>query len=111
LKKRWSSRGTSPLRIRRRATCRDWLRYQPESDLAGWYRARYGETSKRSKRVGIVAVARKLLIALWRYATQGVVPAGAKFKADSHKMGVPKPRGANKTKLAKIQAAQQAAVA
>jgi len=56
-------------------------------------------------------VARKLLIALWRYATQGVVPAGAKFKADSHKMGVPKPRGANKTKLAKIAAALQPAVA
>jgi len=79
---------------------------------ANGVRRSYSATApKRSKRVGIVAVARKLLIALWHYATQGVVPAGAKFKAEGHKFDVPKPRGANKTKLAKIQAALQPAVA
>jgi transposase len=51
-----------------------WLHYQPESALAQWYRRRFGEGSKRVRRIGIVALARKLLIALWRYVEQGVVP-------------------------------------
>lgn len=57
-----------------------WVRWQPTSALTQWYRQRFG-TGKRSRRIGIVALARKLLIALWRYATQGVVPAGAALKA------------------------------
>jgi len=57
-----------------------WLRFQPESDLSKWFQARYGPGSRRSRRVGIVAVARKLLIALWRYLETGVVPAGAVLK-------------------------------
>jgi transposase len=58
-----------------------WLRLQPASDLAQWYMRRFGNTgSKRSKRIGIVALARKLLVALWRYLHDGVVPAGARFK-------------------------------
>ena len=57
-----------------------WLRWQPHSALARWYQERFS-TGKRTRKVGIVALARKLLIALWRYATQGVVPAGAMLKA------------------------------
>ena len=57
----------------------NWVRWQPLSALTQWYRARFG-TGKRARRRGIVAVARKLLIALWRYVTTGVVPAGATLK-------------------------------
>jgi transposase len=58
----------------------NWVRWQPDSALTRWYRARFG-TGKRARRIGIVALARKLLIALWRYATQGVVPEGAILKS------------------------------
>ena len=58
----------------------NWVRWQPESALTRWYRERFG-TGKRARRIGIVAVARRLLIALWRYATQGVVPEGAVLSA------------------------------
>lgn len=57
-----------------------WIRWQPDSPLTRWYLARFG-ASRRARRIGIVAVARKLLIALWRYATTGVVPSGARLKA------------------------------
>jgi len=57
-----------------------WLRYQPESELSKWFQERYGPGSRRSRRVGIVALGRKLLIALWRYLETGVVPAGAVLK-------------------------------
>jgi transposase len=53
-----------------------WLRYQPGSDLAVWFRERVGTLSGRTRRIAIVAMARKLLIALWRYVETGVVPAG-----------------------------------
>lgn len=60
----------------------DWLRLQPASELSQWYMRRFGNTgSKRTKRIGIVALARKLLVALWRYLHDGVMPAGAVFKA------------------------------
>lgn len=59
-----------------------WLRYQPESRLAKWYAEKYADDSSRSRRVGIVALARKLLVALWRYADQGVVPDGALLKGE-----------------------------
>lgn len=58
-----------------------WLRYQPNSALSLWFAARTQGASKRGKRVMIVAVARRLAIALWRYLAQGVVPQGAQFKA------------------------------
>jgi transposase len=58
-----------------------WLRHQPDSALSVWFRARVGQGRGRIRRIAIVALARKLLVALWRYATQGVVPAGAAFKA------------------------------
>ena len=54
-----------------------WLRYQPESGLAQWFRGRVGELQGRTRRIAIIAMARKLLIALWRFITAGVVPEGA----------------------------------
>jgi transposase len=59
-----------------------WLRYQPDSALSQWFRARVrGNDTRRYRKITIVAMARKLLIALWRYVTQGVLPEGAVFKA------------------------------
>ena len=58
----------------------NWVRWQPQSALTRWYQANFGK-GKRARRIGIVAVARKLVIALWRYVTAGVVPAGAILKA------------------------------
>jgi transposase len=58
-----------------------WLRHQPGSELSTWFRTRVGQRRGRIRRIAIVALARKLLVALWRYATQGFVPAGAEFKA------------------------------
>ncbi len=58
-----------------------WLRYQPQSELSAWYQAYVGTGGPRHRRVGIVALARKLLIALWRYLETGTVPAGARLKA------------------------------
>jgi transposase len=57
-----------------------WLRHQPESALTCWFYRRFGEHG-RARRIGIVAVARKLVVALWRYAEHGIVPAGAQLKA------------------------------
>ena len=56
-----------------------WLRFQPDSALSVWFRARFGGGGTRLRRIGIVAVARKLLIALWRFLETGVVPDGAVF--------------------------------
>ena len=58
-----------------------WLRHQPGSALSGWFRTRVGNERGRIRRITIVALARKLLIALWRYVTQGEVPEGAVLKA------------------------------
>jgi transposase len=57
-----------------------WVRYQPESALSCWFRERFGGGGKRLRRIGIVAVARKLLIALWRFLETGVLPEGAALK-------------------------------
>jgi transposase len=57
-----------------------WLRYQPESELARWFNGR-AASGRRGRRVGIVAVARKLMVALWRYTEFGVIPEGAELKA------------------------------
>ena len=59
-----------------------WMRYQPKSEITKWFRRRFGIGGKRMRRVGIVAVARKLLISLWRYLEFGEVPAGAVFKGE-----------------------------
>jgi transposase len=58
-----------------------WLRFQPDSALTQWYQQRFGHGSSRLRRIGIVALARKLLIALWRFAETGVLPHGAVLKA------------------------------
>jgi transposase len=57
----------------------NWIRWQPASALSRWFEDHFG-TGKRGRRIGIVAVARKLVIALWRYVTAGIVPEGAVFK-------------------------------
>jgi len=57
-----------------------WVRYQPDSALSCWFRERFGGGGKRLRRIGIVAVARKLLIALWRFLESGVIPEGAVLK-------------------------------
>ncbi len=54
-----------------------WLRFQPQSELSLWFQQRFGNGGKRARRIGIVALARRLLVALWRFVDQGVVPAGA----------------------------------
>jgi transposase len=58
-----------------------WLRYQPGSALSQWFRKRVGDQKGRVRRTAIVAMARKLLVALWQFATLGVVPEGAEMKA------------------------------
>jgi transposase len=58
-----------------------WLRYQPGSAPAGWFRERVGALQGRPRRIAIVAVARKLLIALWRYVETGVLPEGIEIRA------------------------------
>ena len=57
-----------------------WVRHQPDSALTQWFRERTRNVSKRIKRIAIVALARKLMVALWRFLTTGVVPTGAKLK-------------------------------
>jgi transposase len=56
-----------------------WLRFQPQSKLSQWYLKRFAECGKRMRRIGIVAMARRLLIDLWRYLEHGVVPEGARL--------------------------------
>jgi transposase len=60
-----------------------WLMHQPRSKLSKWFMERYGHGSKRMRRIGIVALARKLLTALWKYLEQGIIPEGAVLKAKS----------------------------
>jgi transposase len=57
-----------------------WLRYQPNSELSRWYQRRFGQGNSRLRKVGIVALARKLLIALWKYLETGHAPAGAEMR-------------------------------
>jgi transposase len=56
-----------------------WLRWQPESSLSQWYARRFGTGKGPARKIGIVAVARKLFIALWKYLERGEIPAGAKL--------------------------------
>ncbi len=63
-----------------------WLQFQPQSELAQWYERRFGGGSSRIRRVGIVALARKLLVAFWRYLDQGVIPAGAELKPEGTRL-------------------------
>jgi transposase len=56
-----------------------WLRFQPQSTLSEWFTKRFGSGSSRQRRIGIVALARKLLVDLWKYLETGVAPAGAEL--------------------------------
>jgi len=58
-----------------------WLRFQPQSKLSKWFWQRFGHGGKRMRKIGIVAVARKLLIDLWRYLEYGLIPEGARTRA------------------------------
>jgi transposase len=58
-----------------------WLRYQPQSRLSQWYQQRFGGGGPRIRRIGIVAMARRLMIDLWRYVDLGILPPGARMKA------------------------------
>jgi transposase len=76
-----SKAGNSPVRSIAIEIAWGWLRHQPDSELTLWFQKRFGHGSKRLRKIGIVAVARKLLIALWRYLEYGEIPAGAQLKA------------------------------
>ena len=56
------------------------VRHQPESVLAKWFVERAGSATGRIRRIAIVALARKLMVALWRYLTTGMIPEGAVMK-------------------------------
>jgi transposase len=58
-----------------------WLRHQPDSELSRWFQARVGDQKGRIRRIAVVALARKLMVALWRYLTTGLMPAGAMARA------------------------------
>ena len=58
-----------------------WLRFQPQSNLSQWFMKRYANGGKRMRRIGIVAVARRLLIDLWRYLENDTLPEGARLKS------------------------------
>jgi transposase len=58
-----------------------WLRHQPDSKVSLWFQSRFGSGGKRMRRIGIVAMARQLLVALWRHAQFGEVPEGARLMA------------------------------
>ena len=70
-----------------------WLRWQPHSALSLWYQRRFGPGNARARKVGIVALARKLLIALWRYLDHGEVPEGAEFTPWEKKLNGRMPAG------------------
>jgi transposase len=59
-----------------------WVRHQPTSKLTRWFRQRFGGAGKRARKVGIVAVARRLMIDLWRFVQTGAIPEGALLKAE-----------------------------
>jgi transposase len=60
-----------------------WVRHQPKSKLTLWFMERFADAGKRARKVGIVAVARRLMIDLWRFLEGGVVPEGAQLKAEA----------------------------
>jgi len=75
-----SKAGNRPVRALAIEIAWCWLRYQPNSQLSRWYRKRFAKGGSRVRRIGIVALARKLLIALWRYVEEGLLPEGARLK-------------------------------
>lgn len=57
-----------------------WLRYQPKSALSKWYQARFAGGGARLRRIGLIALARKLLVALWHWVEHGLIPEGAQVE-------------------------------
>jgi len=76
-----SKAGNKRLRVTMIQVAWLWLRHQPTSELTRWYEERVQTNGGRARRVMIVALARKLLIALWQFSSAGVVPKGAVLKA------------------------------
>jgi transposase len=76
-----SKAGNRPVRAMAIEIAWSWLRNQPDSQLSRWYRKRFAKGGSRVRRIGIVALARKLLIVLWRYLEQGLLPEGAQLKS------------------------------
>jgi len=74
-----SKAGNRRLRMMAVEIAWSWLHFQPGSALSQWYRRRFGSGNKRQRKIGIVALARKLLVALWRYLEVGEVPEGAQM--------------------------------
>jgi transposase len=75
-----SKSGNRPVRAMAIEIAWSWLRNQPQSQLSRWYQKRFAKGGSRVRRIGIVALARKLLIALWQYVEKGIVPQGAQLK-------------------------------
>ena len=75
-----SKAGNRPVRALAIEIAWSWLRNQPNSQLSRWYRKRFAKGGSRVRRIGIVALARKLLIALWQYVEYGTLPEGAQLK-------------------------------
>ena len=69
-----------------------WLRYQPHSALSQWVRSALWRRGERMRRIGIVALARRLLVALWRYLEHGLIPLRARLK----RHGLPRARPARR---------------
>jgi transposase len=76
-----SKAGNRPVRAMAIEIAWSWLHYQPDSALSCWYQRRFAEGSSRVRRIGIVALGRKLLIELWKYLQTGIVPEGACLKS------------------------------
>jgi len=80
-----------------------WLQYQPKSELSKWYDLRFNDGTSRNRKIGIVALARKLLVALGKYVKSGEIPAGAQLK-NSHKFAY---KASLYTKQSKEQSKEQ----
>ena len=76
-----SKSGRGELRVLMIEIAWGWLTHQPDSDLSKWYHQRFGDGTKRNRKIGIVALARKLLVALGKYVKHGEIPPGAKLKS------------------------------
>ena len=76
-----SKSGSARVRVAMTELAWRWLWFQPHSELSLWFQRRFGTGSARMRRIGIVALARKLLVALWKYLEHEEVPAGAKMSA------------------------------
>ena len=77
-----SKSGRGELRVLLIEVAWGWLMHQPQSELAKWYHKRFHDGTKRNRKIGIVALARKLLVALGKFIRFGEVPAGAKLKSE-----------------------------